>query len=47
MAVKTFYLFGEDPPNTREIDVKNEIDDLEALKNVVADHFAIVEPPGG
>ena len=46
MAVKTFYLFGEDSPTTREVNVGADVNDLQDLKAVVADHFAVVEPSG-
>ncbi|KAF1352400.1 putative cytochrome P450 monooxygenase [Delphinella strobiligena] len=45
MTAKNFYLLGEDVSQALpiEIDAKQ---DLESLKNLVASHFAIVEPSG-
>ncbi|KAH7313836.1 cytochrome P450 monooxygenase [Stachybotrys elegans] len=45
MSSTLFYLLGEDPSTTREIEVASSLDHVE-LQHLVAAHFAIVEPSG-
>lgn len=45
MSAKNFYLLGEDASQALPIEVDAK-QDLESLRNLVASHFAIVEPSG-
>ena len=45
MAFKRFYLLGDDLSAGKEIDVPSSIDD-DGLRNLIASHFAIVQPKG-
>ncbi|KAG7134641.1 Cytochrome monooxygenase alnD like protein [Verticillium longisporum] len=45
MATKTFYLLGEDPSTSQEIEVSSSLDE-QGLQHLVASHFAIVDPNG-
>lgn len=44
-TTKQFYLLGEDPSTSREIDITS-ISDEDDLKHTVAAHFAIVKSSG-
>ncbi|KIW34265.1 uncharacterized protein PV07_01055 [Cladophialophora immunda] len=47
MAVKHFYLFGEDPSKTREVDLDPQLQqEYEDIRRLIADEFAIIEPSG-
>ena len=47
MAVKHFYLFGEDPSKTREVDLDPQIQqEYEDVRRLIAEEFAIIEPSG-
>ena len=46
MAVKTFYLLGEDESNSHDVEVDITLEDLDVLRTAIANHFAIVEPSG-
>jgi hypothetical protein len=45
MASQQFYLLGESISSARTISLDG-INDLEGLRNLIASHFAIVEPSG-
>jgi hypothetical protein len=45
MTIQQFYLLGDDPSSSRPIEVNATLD-LDGLKNLIAAHFAIVEPTG-
>lgn len=45
MSVQSFYLLGELPQSSKEIDV-GSIHSVAELKGLIAAHFAIVEPRG-
>ncbi|KAI3332040.1 cytochrome P450 [Xylariaceae sp. AK1471] len=45
MSTKQFYLLGESPASTRNIEIPSQIDQ-EGLQHLIASHFAIVEPRG-
>jgi hypothetical protein len=45
MASKQFYLLGERASTARDIEVSQSAD-FDELQNIVASHFAIVEPKG-
>jgi hypothetical protein len=45
MASQQFYLLGEAPASARTIQF-NKDGSLDDLKDVIASHFAIVEPQG-
>ncbi|KAL9945754.1 hypothetical protein ACHAO5_004543 [Verticillium nonalfalfae] len=45
MAMKTFYLLGEDPSTSQEIEVSSALNE-QGLQHLVASHFAIVDPDG-
>jgi hypothetical protein len=45
MPVKQFYFLGEDISTSRDISLDAAID-FDGLKNLIAAHFAIVEPGG-
>ena len=45
MSSKQFYLLGEAVSSARQVDV-DASQDLDALRQLIAAHFAIVEPSG-
>lgn len=45
MSAKQFYFLGEPISSARGVDV-GSTSDLDELKNLIAAHFAIVEPSG-
>ncbi|KAF4972720.1 hypothetical protein FZEAL_9548 [Fusarium zealandicum] len=45
MATKQFHLLGEEPTTTRDVEIPQSAD-FEELQNIVASHFAIVQPQG-
>ncbi|EXJ75289.1 cytochrome P450 oxidoreductase [Cladophialophora psammophila CBS 110553] len=47
MAVKHFYLFGEDPSKTRELNLDPQVQqEYEHVRHLIAEEFAIIEPSG-
>jgi hypothetical protein len=45
MASKLFYLFGDAASTARPIDIRQSAD-FEELQQIVASHFAVVDPKG-
>lgn len=45
MSTQQFYLLGEPESSAKYIDLEGSLD-LDSLKNLIAAHFAIVEPTG-
>jgi hypothetical protein len=45
MSVQQFYLLGEPVSTKRSIDLDSTLD-YDGLRNLIAAHFAIVEPNG-